>query len=162
MEDKASVFLDKVFSRIKTINFDIKNWPIDHICYRTSSFENYQQMKSFFESVGKLLIESEVNQRPIASYKLYNPIKYKDYTIDVVEVPAPKKDKNTIEGFEHIEFVIDESFEQIMKKYPKLNYDLKGISKTLNPELVIKFTDCCIKLHHQSLETVIEIEKGMS
>lgn len=159
MIENAILFLDKIFTHIEQNKIDIKDWPIDHICYRTSSLENYQESKKYFEQLGELLIESDVNGRPIASYKLYEPIKYKHYSIPVVEVPAPKKGKDTLEGFEHIELVMDANFNEIIDKYPHCKFDIKGLSKELNPELEIEFEDCAIKLHHQSLEEVIEIEK---
>ncbi|MBT3982333.1 MAG: hypothetical protein HOE90_13325 [Bacteriovoracaceae bacterium] len=159
MLTKAHTFLDKIFHTLKSNSINIENLEIDHICYRTSSAENYLQIKSVFAELGECLIESEVGGRPIATYKLNEPISYKGRNIALVEVPAPKNGKVTPEGYEHIEVVIDTSFEEIMKKYPHSNFDQKGLSKKINPELVIKFSDCAIKFHHQSLEKVIEMEK---
>lgn len=159
MIEQAPIFLARVFSEIENANIDLKDWLIDHICYRTSSEENYQESKNYFANLGELLIESEVNGRLIATYKLDEPIKYRDYIIPLVEVPAPKKGKITFEGFEHIEVVIDCSFEDILEAYPHCSFETKGTSKELNPELEIEFGDCAIKFHHQSLEEVIEIEK---
>jgi len=156
---KAHIFLDKIFHTLKSNSIDIDGLEIDHICYRTSSPENYQDIKKVFAKLGECLIESNVGGRPIATYKLNEPIIYKGRTIPLVEVPAPKNGKARAEGYEHIEVVIDTSFEEIMKKYPHSNFDQKGLSKKINPELVIKFSDCAIKFHHQSLEKVIEMEK---
>ena len=162
MIEQSLPFLEKVFSRINEQNIDLKSWTIDHICYRTSSIKNYEESKVYFSTIGELLIESDINGRPIASFKLYSPINFRHYSIPVVEVPAPKRGKETPEGFEHIEFVIDEDFDQIIKQYPQCNFDTKGLSKELNPELEIEFKDCAIKLHHQSLEQVIDIEKSQN
>lgn len=161
MIENAQYFLDKVFKEIQSAQIDLKNWEIDHICYRTTSEENYLESKKYFAQLGELLIESEVGGRQIATYKLKKPIKYKNFSIPLVEVPAPKKGKLTPEGFEHIEVVIDCSFDEILAKYSHCNFDKKGMQKDLNPELEIEFKDCAIKFHHQSLEEVIKIEKKM-
>ena len=161
MINQVQPFLDKVFHEIKNAKIDLNDWEIDHVCYRTSSLENYEASKNYFSTLGELLIEGEVNGRPIATYKLHKPIAYKNYLIPLVEVPAPKSGKITEEGFEHIEIVIDIPFEKIQSLYPNCNFETKGLSKELNPELEIEFPDCAIKFHHQSLEKVIEIEKSL-
>lgn len=154
-------FLKKLFSILSEKNIQLENWKIDHLCYRTSDLDNYEKIKAEFSKLGEFLIESEVNGRDIATYKLNSPVLFEGYRIPLVEVPAPKKGKNTTEGWEHIEVVIDISFDELMKRYPKIDFDTKALSKELNPELVIKFGDCAIKFHHQSLEEVIEIEKSL-
>ena len=94
---QAINFLDKVFLEMESHRIEIKNyWMIDHICYRVETEKNYQKMKSQFEHLGSLLIESEVNGRLIASYKLHQPISYKDYQIPLVELPAPKIGKKVV------------------------------------------------------------------
>lgn len=157
---RAHSFLNKILSEIETQKIEIHNKEIDHLCYRTSSNQNYHQIKREFESLGSLLIESEVNGRMIATYKLHKPITYKNWIIDLVEVPAPKPNKQTQEGFEHIEVVIDCSFDEFKKNLPHIKFNEKGMSKDLNPELEIEFVDCAIKFHHKSLEHIINIEKN--
>lgn len=160
VENQAKQFLKKIFQNLEGYKIDIKNWEIDHLCYRTSSQENYSEVKETFHNLGQLLIESEVNGRLIATYKLEKPIFYEKWIIDLIEVPAPKPNKETIEGFEHIEVVIDENFDELLDKYSNINFNKKGLSKDLNPELEIEFQDCAIKFHHKSLEHIINIEKN--
>ncbi|MCP4912797.1 MAG: DUF4269 domain-containing protein [Oligoflexia bacterium] len=160
IEKQAHEFLDKIFTHLNQNQVEIGHWEIDHLCYRTSSQENYELSKKLFEGLGRCLIESEVNGRLIATYKLEKAIHYKNWVIDLVEVPAPKPNKETVEGFEHIEVVIDEPFSVLQEKYQHLQLGTKGMSKDLNPELEIEFDDCAIKFHHQSLEQVINIEKN--
>lgn len=161
MINKVESFLDKVFSEINSAGIHLNEWEIDHICYRTSSLQNYEDSKKYFETLGELLIEGNVNGRPITTYKLHSPIIYKNHIIPLVEVPAPKAGKTTKEGFEHIEIVIDIPFEKIQAMYSNCKFETKGLSKELNPELEIEFKDCAIKFHHMSLEKVIEIEKSL-
>lgn len=158
MIDSAYKFLDKLFLLLEENKIDISSWEIDHLCYRTSSLENYHEIKNIFSKLGKLLIESDVNGRDIATYKLFEPVIFRNYIIPLVEVPAPKAGRKTAEGWEHIEVVIDINFDDLINKYDYLKFDTKALSKELNPELVFKFNDCSIKFHHQSLEEVIRIE----
>ncbi len=158
IHNKATKFLDELFSQLEKSNIQIGNWEIDHLCYRTSSEENYLKTKDVFEEVGKCLIESEVNGRNIATFKLFKPIVYQNWIIDLIEVPAPKPQKITPEGFEHIEVVVDKDFNTLMSQYPHLSFEQQGLEKELNPELEVELRNCAIKFHHKSLEHIINIE----
>jgi uncharacterized protein len=161
MMEEAFKFLDKIFNHLSENEVELNDWLIDHLCYRTSSIENYKQMKEKLKVYGDCLIESEVQGRPIATYKLFKPINYKGYIIELIEIPAPKAGKNTKEGFEHIEVVVDVSFEELIKKYDHLSLEKKGLAKKINPDLEIEFDSCAIKFHHQSLEDVIAFEQNL-
>ncbi len=152
-------FLDNLFIQLQSIGMDLNGKVIDHICYRTSSLENYQAAKEKASLLGELLIESEVNGRPIATYKLDRPIAYKDWVIPLIEVPAPKKGKLTPQGFEHIEVVITESFTSLIERYPHLSFNTKALTKEINPDIELELKGCAIKFHHQTLEEIIEFEK---
>ena len=160
MIDGAIKLLDQTTAEMVDRSLKIDIIEIDHLCYRTSSLTNYYETKKKFENYGDCLIESEVGGREIATFKLHSPIEYKNYVIDLIEVPAPKAGISTREGFEHIEFVVDQSFGDIISNNPNCNFDKKGLTKELNPELVLKFSDSAIKFHHKSLEHIINIEKN--
>ena len=136
-----------------------KHWEIDHVCFRTDSLDDYEQTKEKFSESGTLLVESLVGGRPIATYKLHRPIWVDDYCIGLVEIPAPKEGKNTPHGFEHLEVVIDCTFDELINSFPLLKWDRRAINKELNPELEAQFDGFNVKFHYQSLEQVINLEK---
>lgn len=133
----------------------------DHICYRTESKEEYEILKSSFDEISKLLIESEIGGRNIATYKLHNKICLDNWSVSVIELAAPKEGSNYESGFEHAEFVIEESFEGFMSSHPHYKWSTSSMNKEINPEIRIKLSDnLSVKFHHQSLEKVIEWEKN--
>lgn len=153
---EAQVFLEKIFCDLSKHKLDFSGKFLDHICYRVTSEEEYGQMKNLFAKMGVLLIESEIGGRLISTFKLNNPIKYQERDIRVVELPQPKKDNKYPKGFEHAEFVTQQSFESFQNDYNNLKFDTGGIKKEHNPELrVILSNQLSIKLHHRSLEDVI-------
>lgn len=159
IHSQALQFLEKIYSKIQTNHIELlPHWIIDHLCYRVETIEEYQDYKNLFLQIAKCLVESEVNGRMIATFKLNRPIRFKSYVIDVIEVPAPKKGKLVNTGFEHIEVVCDISFEEIMKQYPSLIFDTSGMTKTYNKELEVNLDGHSLKFHHQSLEDVIREE----
>ena len=56
----------------------------------------------------------------IATVKLYEPIIYRDRHINIIEIPAPKVGKIAQNEFEHVEFVIDTSFEHFIAAHSHL------------------------------------------
>lgn len=158
---QAAQFLEKLFQQMTHQSIVLENhWDIDHLCFRASTEDSYQKFKSDFSNIAVLLIESEVNGRLISTFKIHKPIQFKNWRIDVVELPAPKKGKLTNEGFEHIEVVTDLTFQEIQTKYPKCKYDQSGLAKEFNQELEIELEDCALKFHSLSLESVVRLESN--
>ncbi len=158
--NEASQFLTTLLTEVDSLGVDSTHWDIDHLCFRTESNDHYQDIKNEFASFSNMLIESPVNGRLIATFKLNSPWKFGDHFIDLIEVPAPKKGKVTKPGFEHIEVVIDKSFDELAIHYKnKFSFEDYSKPKFFNPELVTELKSGAIKFHHQSLENVINIEK---
>ena len=162
MHKNLDDFLKVLSSQLIESNIEIKpDWVIDHICYRVSTEDEYTDLKNFFIKKNELLIESTVGGRLISTYKLSKPLNILGQKVSVLELPAPKIGKVTPEGYEHIEIVCSESFEELIKVYGHLKLDKKGMNKDINPELEIELDTCSIKFHHQTLESVIEYEKSL-
>lgn len=160
-EELAVEFLEKLFKTLADAKIEIApHWDIDHLCYRVDSLNRYEELKTSFLTFGHLLIESDVNGRPIATFKLNSSIIFKEWSIDVVELPAPKPSKPTPEGFEHIEVVCNESFSDLEVKYKHLKLDLGGLKKDFNQEFEIDLGERNLKFHHMSLESVIRVEEN--
>lgn len=160
LKNSADDFLKVIFQKMDQAGISLENhWSVDHLCYRTSSLEMYQSLKRDFLGFSELLIESEVNGRQIATFKLPAPLRYEGHQISVVELPAPKTGKTFIDGFEHLEIVCDVDFAEIKSRYPDCHFDESGLKKNFNAELEIKLGQHAIKFHHMSLEAVIEVEK---
>lgn len=156
---KSHEFFNKLDKSLSSTNFSIKpHWNIDHICYRVDTQEKYNLLKDKFSNFAVKLIESQINGRPITTFKLNKPLKYSKWKIDLLELPAPKKGKKTKEGFEHIEIVCNHSFDQLSQdlKYFPLKKD--GLTKDFNQELACNINGTNLKFHHVSLESVVTLE----
>jgi len=153
-------FLSKIFNDLKSNEINISNYFLDHICYRVTSQEKYLSIKSTLEKENQLLIESKINGRNISVFKLKKPIQFDGRMIPLLELPAPKTGSHYVEGWEHIELVIDESLDSFLEKHSKLSFDKKGFSKSLNRDIRLKFGKLSVKFHEKSLEEVIRIEQN--
>ncbi|KAM9977186.1 hypothetical protein ACTFIR_011044 [Dictyostelium discoideum] len=171
-------FLDTIFELLIKGGFkenELKELPIDHICYRVSTNEFYNEKKKQLNQLGELLVETEIGGRMISTFKLNKPIQYKDKSIPLIELPAPKKNRINYDGLEHIEMVINEPFQSFVDNHPspindenlKFNWVLHALNKDINPDVECEFIDprikneirtISVKFHHQSLEEVVKYE----
>lgn len=159
MIEKAQEFLQSTLEELNKYDLMLNHWEIDHLCYRTETVEEYELVKTSLTKSHKLLEESPINGRLISTIKLSSPIRFKNYIIDLIEVPAPKEGSPYQSGFEHIEVVIDCSFDVLKRKAERQGLSYKVAGSPLNSELVFKFDLFSVKFHHKSLEHVINIEQ---
>ncbi len=163
LRKQAQNFLERVFGELERNHVALEpHWHIDHLCFRTATQNDYLSTKKQFESISKLLIESEVNGRLISTYKLETPLTFDNWEIDLIEVPAPKHGKIVANGFEHIEVVCDLAFGEIKSLYRQSRFDESGLAKNFNQDLEMCFDGLAVKFHHVSLESVINIEANKS
>ncbi len=159
-QHNAQVFLNTLWKSLYHSSIVLKDyWMWDHLCYRVDSLARYQYWSQQLTSWGEFLTESEVGGRMISTFKLSHPISFNGKTIDLIELPAPKKGGVHEEGFEHIEVVCDETFDEIKTQYPHIHFNNFEEEKKWNAELKFKLGPSSIKFHHSSLESVIRFEK---
>ena len=160
-QSQCQKFLSHLELQIPSLNWQIPlHWSIDHLCYRVDSLPRYSEMKKCFSEIGEELAESQVNGRPIATYRLHESVVWKDWRIDLLELPAPKPGKTSPEGFEHVEVVADLPFDELEKIFSSARVDASGLNKSFNQELEIQLENCAVKFHHLSLESVVRLERN--
>lgn len=155
-------FLRDVLDEVKAEGFDMGDFvQLDHICYRTESREAYDNKKQELTSSANLLGETMVNGRPIATFRLHQPIVVDGWRIDSLELPAPKEGSHYPEGLEHIEFVLYDDLPSFLQKYPDKEFDLKSVNRGINPEAGYKIGNYSVKFHLLNLPTVINLERKL-
>jgi predicted metalloenzyme YecM len=150
-----TTFLLNVMAHLSADQMNVQSFELDHICYRVETEERYLALKEALKKEGMLLAESQIGGRPISTFILHEPIRFRERAIPCLELPAPKPGKAYAEGYEHVEFVIDEPFAAFMARYPHVTFDTKGMQKAVNADIRIQYPDGSVKFHHHSLEYVI-------
>jgi predicted adenylyl cyclase CyaB len=159
LQSQALTFLESTFKNIEATSLKLDSNFLDHLCYRVSNNVEYNVLFDQFSAVGKLLIASVIGGREISTFKLNMPIMFKNRSVDIIELPSVKPGTSYTSGFEHAEFVVNESFDDIIAKHTEISFDCASVNKKHNAELRLKFApDISIKFHHLSLEKVIEQE----
>lgn len=156
-------FLRQVLEEIGEAGFDLADFiQMDHMCYRVPSFERYVLKKLELAKVGKLLGETQINGRPIAVFRLNEPVHIDSWRIDAIELPAPKDGAETKEGLEHVEMVLFDDKETFLKKYSDKSFEMHAADRGINPEIVFRLPTYTVKFHLLNLPTVVYLEKKLN
>lgn len=150
-------FITGIYKQLSLLGLMVDDFKPDHLCFRVASTDDYSYYKNELLAHATLLSEAKINGRPISTFLLKNEFSYKNKMIKILELPAPKPGSPYKTGFEHVEFVISDSFTVFQSKYPHLSLTRSG-PKNFNAELVLKTPVGQVKFHHVSLDRVIEIE----
>ncbi|MEM7575617.1 MAG: VOC family protein [Bacteroidota bacterium] len=150
-------FLDQIFKSCTSAGLPLADYPLDHICYRVATTDRYQQLKTQLLSSNELLAETLINGRPIATFRLKTPLRYQDRQIELLELPSPKPGSPYAEGYEHVEFVVGQHPKAWMKQYPSINWEVKDLRKSINPDVRLRIGEgVSVKFHEFPLDYVIE------
>jgi uncharacterized protein len=157
-----NAFLETVLKEVVEAGFELTDFiQMDHMCYRVGSMQDYQTKKQELLSIGTLLGENMVNDRPIATFRLHNPVLHDGWRIDALELPAPKPGVNTPEGLDHVEFVIFDDKDVFLKKYANHDFDLKAADRGINPDITLQLPTYRVKFHLLNLPTVVYLENKL-
>jgi uncharacterized protein len=152
-------FLKQIVREIVEAGFDLADFvQMDHMCYRVVSLASYEAKKQQLSEVGRLLGETQVNGRPIATFRLREPVRYQNWRIDTVELPAPKVGSDMKEGLEHVELVLFDDQKDFLEKYADKQFEMHAADRGINPEIGFKLPTYTVKFHLLNLPTVLYLE----
>jgi predicted metalloenzyme YecM len=127
--------------------------------YRASSRTDYDLRKKEAEVEARLIHENEVSGRTVAIYQLEQPYRYGRQSILGFEIVAPRADETCASYWEHVEFVSRQTLQELVAKYPNVQFDQSAISRAEFPKVAIRFEDgLSAKFHTKNiLEEVAEM-----
>ena len=146
-------YLQATLDRLADVGINVDGLEMDHIAYRTTSLQAYEDAKQKLLPYGRLVSEARIRNRLIGLLVLDEPIIYRSFRIPVVEVIAPKPGDVYPEGLEHIEFVVPRSLQELVDAHPNVAFQTEAMNRINNPELKLKLDGARVKFH---LCTVLE------
>jgi len=158
--DSYHIFIEGVLKRIDELGIDVVDLNMDHIGYQASSNKDYDNLRIEFDKIGELVSEKIVGGRRVGIYKLKEPLRYKQYVNEAIELVAPKESKVCPSALEHVEFVLKESFDSFMKKYPNLPWDTSKVNQPMFPMINLKLSDTTqVKFHYKPVLEIVRLDK---
>lgn len=181
--DNWQDFSTSILSFIDTLGLSDARLDCDHVALRVNSTQAASMLEDEFSQVGKIISKNIINGRPIVIIELNQPLMLGPYKIDCVELPYPSEKTYPVEGWEHIELVVnssaqtcDELAQELSKTYPQLatllsnESDISGLSvkmsspkgdkeRLANPTIAFKQGNICVKLHTHTIKAIIASEQ---
>ena len=155
--DNYKNFIDQLITKIKANGIDLSNYELDHLGYKASSNEDYDDLKKEMSDLGEEVSEELVNGRRVGIYKLKEPLVYDKYIIPAMELIAPKEGEVCPSSLEHVEFVVDTSLEEFAGRYPTLDWNMTKINQTLFPMITLDLgSNTQVKFHHKPVLEIIK------
>ena len=155
--DHYTIFIEEVLEKLHEFKIDVSSFEMDHIGYQASSNEDYDRLREEFDKLGNRISEEIVGGRRVGIYTLNNPLQYQQYIIPVIELIAPKEGQICPSALEHVEFVIQESFESFIKRYSNISWDVSAINQKDFPMVKLKLnTYIQVKFHVMPVLEILE------
>ncbi len=153
-------FIAALLAELKKLNVDVSSYQLDHLAYRTTSKQEYEETKEEFKKLGELMPEATIRHRRIAIIKLKEPLTYQNYRIEALELLEPAEGDQFRTGFEHAEFVVSQKLSDLLEKYPQLDWNTKALARVNNPELGLRLGDNLgVKFHKLPILEVRKIQE---
>lgn len=145
----------------------------DHIAVRCNQNTTAERWKRGLLQIGTLFSEAMINGRPIALFRLHQPIQVAGWQLRVIELPWPGQKLYRHEGWEHVEVVLRGEPETLGTRAMALLSDAglsqpgisfktsspKGENERLpNPTLAVTDGQTTIKFHPWRLEEIVASE----
>jgi predicted metalloenzyme YecM len=130
---------------------------LDHLCYRTETIEEYEDVMKKFAILGRNLGEEEIQGRPISVILLDEPIESGGWIIDYLEIAAPKPSSFYASGLEHAEFVTRGLLESFEERHKDLPFIKDAMHRVINPELKYREQGISVKFHQLSIGAAMNI-----
>jgi len=158
--EKYKEFLDELFSRIAKLGLDVSDLEMDHIAIKTATLDEFNELKPEIAKFAKLKQENMVRGKPVDIYELNTPWIYKNYSISAIEIIGPNIGEVVITGFEHVEFVLKNGFQDFLNKYPDLDWDTSIMNAPDFAMIKLKLgEDMQVKFHLEPILEMISHEK---
>ncbi len=151
------IFLDLFFEQIKNVGLDVSGLKLDHIAYQASSKLDYDNTKIKFNKLGREVNEEVIGGRRVSIFELSKPLIYKEHEILVLELIEDKNGQVCESALQHAEFIYPKSFENLINKYPNINWDISSMNRTEFAHLKLNFNNgLTLKFLHAPILAMFE------
>lgn len=109
LQAQVEVFSQKLNAALEELGIleKCKDLEIDHICVRLKNSFDVDDLKNQLTEAGQVISSVNVNGREISMIQLNEALNLGSWRTYGVELPYPKPNHNYVDGWEHVEFVLN-------------------------------------------------------
>ena len=150
--DKLQAFIKQKLEQLHSLNLDVTALELDHFGYQTSSKEDYESKTNEVKSIAIRKSENIVSGRRVGIYKLNDTYVCENYKVIGFELVEPKENQICNSQLDHVEFVLNCSFEDYISKNKKVKWDTTAMTRPEFAKLIINFEDgTSVKFHLKNI-----------
>jgi predicted metalloenzyme YecM len=150
--DNLEKFINEKLNQLNKLGVDVSDLELDHFGYQTSSKDDYEIKRIEVKTIAMLKSENIVRGRRVGIYKLNESHLYHHYRISGFELVEPSEGQKCNSQLDHLEFVLKNSFEDYIAKYPAVSWDTTAMNRPEFAKLTIKFEDgTSVKFHLKNI-----------
>lgn len=143
-----------------TRDIDTKYILIDHICYKCSTTDEFEMIRSWFEYQDKFVHQSIISKRRIAYIGFSTPLKSNIGDVWYLELSDQKPDNSQISKVDHIEIISDIlNYDDLKAHIEKYDIDLLKDAKPHHTTYNFMADDMEVKLSTERLSKKIGEEE---
>ncbi len=151
-------FLD-INSRLENIPINIEGMQLSHLNYRTTTNEEYENLRDKLKTFCKEFVETQFNGRAISILVLRRPlILSNDYSVEVIELPAPRLEHMYPSGLEHLGILIGETLPEFKERYARILTGEKDRRPYCFPAYITFENGKTAKFYERTLKEVVNMQ----
>ena len=153
-------FFSDLLQRQKKIGIDVPNHiPVSHFTYRVVTQSEYTNLRDQLKTFCAEFVETQFNGRAISILVLKNPLKLEnDFSVSVIELPAPRAAHTYPSGFESLGFVIGKQLPDFITQHKSVLTGIKDHGIYCQPAFVTFDNDKTSKFYDISLLEIINLQ----
>jgi len=151
-------FVNDLLARLAQVGIDVKDYPIDHLCYKVSTLMNYRKTIELLKTHSQGFLETVHHGRPFSKLLLKTPLQVGKYSIPVIEIPAPKPGQIIDDALEHLEIVVGSDYGNVKSLYQHLWTGTVDSGEFNQPFNITFDNGKTVRFHELSITEVIKLE----
>jgi predicted metalloenzyme YecM len=157
--EELKKYVDRVEEFFLNCGVSFENINLDHVCFKCSSSKEFEEVREWFEGEDALIYQAIISKRRIATIKLLNPIKLKNFLINTLELSDQKPDNSQKSGVDHVEICSKNlSYEELKNFFESKGFKLVLDSKPHHTTYNILEDGLEVKLADKSLLKIVSEE----
>lgn len=121
-------FVDKMLERCQPLGIDLSKYPIDHVCFRVKSSEEYHALLEDFVGLSVVYTTKQFHGRTFHAFLLKVPFSHRGVQSYTLEFSEPGGSDTYETGFQHLELASVQELEDLftqLRQYPELFFEGK-------------------------------------
>jgi predicted metalloenzyme YecM len=156
--DYKAFFAD-LLHRTDKIGIDYRGLPMSHLLYRVTTIPEYENLRDNLITFCKEFVETQFNGRAVSVLVLKEPLVLTDgFTVDVIELPAPRSVHMYPSGLESTGVVIGKKLPEFIEQHKKVLTGVKDHGEHCQPGFVTFGNEKTAKFYDISLKEIVFLQ----